>query len=225
MLQSATLINSLLQRGSAPTDIRDLQLSDLKLRSIYDQTKRGDLKNILIINKILYKLGKEDSRILCLPDILCRQVVQNAHNKSGFHFKIHQLNSILRPLVFHPDLKEMIIFIVKHCLICTITPSKRVRKLIGAQRSNVHVPGQCIVVDSAFLPRSTYGYSKALIIVDSCTGFVIIYPSQNLLASTVRRHFLMYLCSHPLPEVVKSDHGGEFRRDLEGFFEKITEYN
>jgi hypothetical protein len=112
----------------------------------------------------------------------------------------------------------MIIFIVKHCLICTITPSKRVRKLIGAQRSNVYAPAQCIVVDSAFLPRSTHGYSKALIIVDSCTGFVIIYPSQNLLASTVRRHFLTYLCSHPLPEVVKSDHGGEFRRDLEGFF-------
>ena len=28
----------------------------------------------------------------------------------------------------------------------------------------------------------------------------------------------MYLCSHPPPQTVKADFGGEFKKDLEGFF-------
>ena len=128
---------------------------------------------------------------------------------------------MLSPLIYHPSLNGMIINIVKNCLICTITPPKKVRKLIGAQRSNIHVPGQCIITDSMYLPQSRYGYSKALIIVDSATGYCTVYPSQNLLAATVKKHFLFYLCSHPSPEIVKSDMGSEFRQDLEGFFSQL----
>ena len=223
VLQSATLIHGLLRKNfsSASSDIQELQFSDLKLRSIYDRTKEGKLKNFVIISNILYKRGKDDSSILCMPDLLCRQIVQDSHSKSGFHFKIHQLNSILRPLIYHPDLANMIVNTVKQCLICTLTPSKRVRKLIGAQRSNIHAPGQCIVTDSLYLPRSTYGYTKALIIVDSATGYVIVYPSTNLLASTVRRHFLIYLCSHPPPQTVKADCEGRLWRRVSERFRGI----
>ena len=165
----------------------------------------------------MYKIGNDDSRILCVPTLLCRQIVQDSHDKSDFHFKTGQLKAILKPLIYHPDLVHMIVNTVKHCLICTLTPAKRVRKLIGAQRSNTHAPGQCIITDSMYLPRSTFGYSKALIIIDSATGYCIVYPSKNLLAATVKSHFLMYLCSHPPPQIVKADMGGEFQKDLEGF--------
>ena len=101
-----------------------------------------------------------------------------------------------------------------------MTPPKRVRRLIGIQRSNIHMPGQCCVIDPFYLPRSRYGYTKGLIFVDSSTGYVTVYPCQNLLAATIRRNILWYLCSHPPPEIIKADFGPEFQKDLEGFLSR-----
>ena len=77
-----------------------------------------------------------------------------------------------------------------------------------------------MVIDPFYLPRSRYGYTKGLIFVDSATGFVTAYPCQNLLATTIRRNILWYLCSHPPPEIIKADFGKEFQKDLEGFLSR-----
>ena len=111
---------------------------------------------------------------------------------------------------------------VKTCLLCTITPPKRVRKLIGARRSNYYLPGQCLVIDSLILPRSQYGKSAALILVDACTGYISIYPSANLMAETAKTNLAHYLGSHPLPQEIKSDFGPEFQKDLDVF---LAQYN
>ena len=124
---------------------------------------------------------------------------------------------MLKPLIYHPNLHNMIMDTIQKCLICSLTPPKRVRKLIGIQSSNIHVPGQCVVIDPFYLPRSRYGYTKGLIFVDSATGFVTVYPCQNLLAATIRRNILWYLCSHLPPETIKADFGREFLQDLEKF--------
>ena len=76
------------------------------------------------------------------------------------------------------------------------------------------------MIDSCDLPRSQHGYSKALIMVDAATGYVIVYPSMNLLASTVRKHLLTYLSSHLLPEEIKADFGSEFKKELDKFLAK-----
>jgi hypothetical protein len=140
----------------------------------------------------------------------------------GFHFTKHQLCALLKPLIYHPNLENMINQVVKTCLICTITAPKRVRTLIGSQRSNYYAPSQCIVIDNAYLPKSSHGYSKALILVDACTGYTIVYQSLNLLAATVRKHLLTYLSSHPIPSEVKADFGSEFKDDLDEF---LGQYN
>ena len=131
VLQSATLIHGLLHKNfsSTSSDLQQLQCSDLKLRNLHEKTKQDKLKSYVIISKILCRLGKNNVRILCGLDLLCRQIVQDSHSKSGFHFKVHQLNAILRPLIFHPNLGDLITHTVKHRLICNITPSKRVREI------------------------------------------------------------------------------------------------
>ena len=126
----------------------------------------------------------------------------------------------MKSLIFHPQLRDMISRVVKNCLICTISAPKQVKTLIGSQYSNYYVPSQCIVVDSAYFPRSQYGYKNALIIVDAATGYVIVYPSQNLLAATVKKHILTYLSSHMLPEKIKLNFGSEFKKDLDKFIAK-----
>ena len=58
--------------------------------------------------------------------------------------------------------------------------------------------------------------------VDACTGYIIVYPSQNLLAATVRRHLLTYLSSHLIPSEIKADFGLEFQQELDVF---LARYN
>ena len=147
----------------------------------------------------------EDSQILVVPELLATQINFQCHNKLGFHFSTNQMKCFLSPLIYPPCLQDLIHEIVKKCLICTISAPKRVRNLIGAQRSNYYVPSQCLVIANTYLPRSQHGYSKVLILVDAATGYVIIYPSLNLHASTVRKHLLCYLSSHLLPEEITAD--------------------
>ncbi len=154
----------------------------------------------MIIKKILYKKAPNDSSILCVPELLGKQVIFDCHNRIGFHFKTHQLCALLKPLIYHPDLDNMINKIVKTCLLCKITAPKRIRTLIGSQRSNFYAPLQCLVIDNAYLPKSQQGFSKALILVDACTGYTIVYPSRDLLAATVKKHLL-------------TDFGSEFKEN------------
>ena len=140
----------------------------------------------------------------------------------GSIFRKHQLFPLLKPLIYHPDLEDMIMKIVNKCLICTIAAPKRVRTLVGVQRSNYYAPSQCLVVDSCYLPKSQYGFSKALIMVNACAGYIIVYPSQNLLAVTVRKHLLTYLSSHLIPQEIKADFGSEFQQELDVF---LARYN
>ena len=138
----------------------------------------------------------------------------------GFHLSIDQMKALLKPLIFHPKLEEMISNVVQRCLISTISRPKRIRNLVGARRTNYYLPSQCLVVDSCYLPRSQHGFSKALIMFDAATGYVMVYPSTNLLAATVRKHILTYLSSHLLPEELKSDFGSVFQEELDKFLAK-----
>ena len=58
----------------------------MKLRDLYDKTKEGSHKYV-IISKALYRLGPNKSKILCVPELLRRQIVYDSHARSGFHFK------------------------------------------------------------------------------------------------------------------------------------------
>ena len=111
----------------------------------------------------------------------------------------------------------MVIAIVDNCFLCKLNAPKRIKKLIGKRRTNYFVPSQCLVLDSCYLPRSQSGCSKALICVDACTGYVIVYPSPNLQADTVRKHILTYLSSHLLPSMIKADFGSEFKKQFDKF--------
>ena len=221
-----TLLNGLLKKNFSctPADMKVLQLSDLKLRAIYEQVQDESQTNskFVIINQILFKKTKLNSHIFCSPKILCKEIVFQCHNKSGFHFKIPQLTSLLKPLIFNPDLDELIKHTVQTCLICTISQPKRIRNLVGARRTNFYIPSQCLVIDSAYLATSSHGYSKALIIVDACTGYTIVYPSTSLQATAVKKHLQMYICSHPIPAEIKCDMGSEFRKGLDTFLAKYS---
>ena len=146
--------------------------------------------------------------------MLGKEIIFSCHNQLGFHFTRRHMLSLLRHLIYHPRLKQMIVAIVDNCFLCKLNSPKRIKKLIGKRRTNYFVPSECLVLDSCYLPRSQSGHSKALICVDACTGYVMVYPSQNLQAATVRKHILNYLSSHLLPSTIKADFGSEIKKTI-----------
>ena len=162
ILQASTLINGLLKKNysCSPFEMMSLQQSDLKLKTIYQDCEIGKTNQFVIVNQILFK--KSSSRhIFCAPELLCKDIIVQSHNRSGFHFTVPQMITLLQCLIFHPDLQKLIRGVVHSCLICTISQPKRVRNLIGSRRSNFYVPNQCLVIDSMVLPRSQYGHTSA----------------------------------------------------------------
>ena len=71
VLQAMTLLNGLLKKNfsCSPRDMKELQLSDLKLRDLYLQAQdKSRINNkFIMINQILFKATKFDSDIFCVP--------------------------------------------------------------------------------------------------------------------------------------------------------------
>ena len=218
VLQAAKMIDILINRnfGFNNTDIEQLQQHDLKLKEIYDKANTNQAPGFLLKNNILYK-KKGQFSLLCAPRILLKQIIKETHCNRNFHFSKHQCNTLLSNLVYHPDLHTLISTEIDSCLICNVNRPKKVYKLIGNRRTTFYAPTECIVMDSAYLPKSRYGYSKLLILVDSATSYTSFYPSSDLKSSTVKRHLLHHLSSHKLPSFISCDLGTEFAEDLSGF--------
>ena len=64
-----------------------LQQSDLKLKTIYQDCEIGKNNQFVIINKILFKKSS-NRHIFCAPELLCKDIIVQSHNRSGFHFMI-----------------------------------------------------------------------------------------------------------------------------------------
>ena len=63
-----------------------------------------------------------------IPEMLGKEIIFCCHNQLGFHFSRRQMLSLLRHLIYHPRLKNMIDTIVNQCLLCTLNAPKRIKK-------------------------------------------------------------------------------------------------
>ena len=223
-MQNAKLISTLLNQNficNSP-DIKDLQLSDFLIAILYNKTMKGEIKSFIIKNQILYKVSKQNTHLLCLPSNLCNLIIQTVHIRLGFHFSWRHTVNLLKPLIFHPHLETLIKTQIKSCLVCCMHVRKNLKKFIGNKRSQEHQVAEILIIDSLYMPRSVTGYSKALILVDSGTSKVTIYPSTDLRGATLRRHIRAHLCANPLPRAVISDLGTEMSAELD---KMLAKYN
>ena len=223
ILQASTFLNGLLKKNfcGSQEDLEDFQKSDLTIRDIYQKTASGKNPDFVIIDKVLFKRNGENL-ILCLPELILKDVILNVHTKSGFHFSKYHLLNLLSPLIYHPRLQPLIQAVTDTCAICIINQPKRVRRLIGERRSNFYLPSQVLVLDSLILPRSSHGFNAALMMVDACTGKISIFPSPNLKAVNVKKHIFNYISCHVTPDEIRTDMGTEFCQDLQNFLSKYN---
>ena len=142
-----------------------LQNMDLQLLEIKRKIATNPVPTFELHSGILYKKIKHNHQTiltLCLPLLLCKEVLNKAHCSMGYHFNVTQLKGQFTHLIYHPQLNELIRQVVHSCSICILTHPKWVRNLIGSKRTDLYLPGQNLVMDSLYLQKSTLGNTKAL---------------------------------------------------------------
>ena len=80
-------------------------------------------------------------------------------------------------------------------------------------QSQVYRQGECIIVDSLYLPKDRHGHSKAILIVDAALSKLSIFPVTNLKFESVRQVH---------PRLCKADQGTEYSQKLSDY---LTKYN
>ena len=94
ILQSCHLLNKLLDRHffTRKGAIAEMQEHDLDLLTIKRKLLKGQLSSFEMRNNILYK-KRGASSLLCVPEVLAKQIVFDAHVSLNFHFNKNQLKS------------------------------------------------------------------------------------------------------------------------------------
>ena len=162
-----------------------------------------------LINGILYHMSPTKQLVLCVPPIIAESIATQLHHSNLFHYPADQLYEILVKLLYTKNLGTITKKIAQTCSVCILGRPSAVRKITGSQRTTVYLPGQCLCIDSCFLPRSASGHTKLLIIVDCCTSRISAYPSKNLTA-----HIINHILATGSPQVICTDFGSEFKSDL-----------
>ena len=175
-----------------------------------------------LINGILYHMSPAKQLVLCVPPIVAESIATQLHHSNLFHFPAEQLYDILAKLFYTKGLGAITKKIAQTCSVCVLGRPRSVRKITGSQRTTVYLPGQCLCIDSCFLPKSSSGHTKLLIIVDCCTSRISAYPSKNLTAQVAKAHIVNHILATGSPEVICSDFGSEFKSDLKDELAKIN---
>ena len=230
-LNSVFLLQSLIKKdfGLKKGDIREMQLHDLTLAAEITRLEKTDDNHhglrdnkFKLINGILYRMSPSDQLVLCVPPIVAESIATQLHNSNLFHYPADQLYDILVKLFYTTDLGPITKKIVQTCSVCILGRPRAVRKITGSRRTTVYLPGQCLCIDSCFLPKSSSGHTKLLILVDCCTSRISAYPSKSLTAAVAKAHIVNHILATGSPQVICSDHGSEFRKDLKDELAKIN---
>ena len=220
-LNATFLLQALMKKdfGLRPTDIRAMQLHDRRLAK---EISKFELPNKVpdpdtkfhMRNGILYHSSKTGALQLCVSPIIAESVAFHLHNDAIFHHPARQLYDTMTKLLYTPDLGTITTRITNTCSVCLLGQPKIVKKLTGSQRTTIYLPGECLVCDSAFLPKCSRGYSKILILVDACTSKISAYPSRDLTSRTAKNHIYNHILATSIPRVISIDHGQEFQQGL-----------
>ena len=193
---------------------RNLALEIAKLGTMtQEQTKASKFK---LCKGILYhSTHKDDSMQLCVSPVIAEATTNQLHHEDLFHYSAIMLETILRRIIFAFGLGTIFAKTAKTCPVCILARPKQIRNIIGRQRTNTYLPGENLVIDSAYLPNSTSGFNKVLIIVDGATSRISAFPSCDLTTQTAKKYILNHILSTNVTRSITVDNGSKFKEGLD----------
>ena len=146
--------------------IKNLQIQDEYLGSIYDERKTNSKNSFIIINKMLYKNSGGHYR-LCVPSILLIGIIKCIHEKLLYCSK-RQCISNLKKYFYHPFAMLYVTKYTNSCLTCRCTSvSKIAEKSIRSEIRSFEAKSARELLNLDLIPAlpNSNGHNAILIVV------------------------------------------------------------
>ena len=200
-----------------PQDVKMLQQSDPFLKDIILQLSNNPESSsvdasFVLIRGLLFKtelLFGEKLHKLCLPPLVCENVLQILHDSSRAHLtRVNLVNHFNRNF-YTRGIENISRKIIAKCLHCTLNLRKRTSIVKGSHRTfekNL-VPGQVWIIDVLVLPRASSGHCFALVFTERLTSYVAALPLKTISNQSICEAFRQFLSIMPACSTIITDHG------------------
>ncbi|XP_067399163.1 protein NYNRIN-like [Emydura macquarii macquarii] len=162
---------------------------------------------------IMAKSSNQEIPVVVLPQCLRKELVQLAHNQG--HFGPDKVLARVREIAWWPGMTKDIQQVSDNCLQCVVNnPDPKVLK--GPLKHQPIVgPWHRIQIDYIGpLPTTGRGMKYALVVIDSFSKWIEVYPTRNNTAITTAKKLLNEAFSrYGLPHQIDSDQGPHFIRE------------
>lgn len=116
---------------------------------------------------------------------MCYDVIKQCHDKG--HFSVNKMKRMIKKEFWFPRMRERIDKVVKNCISCILAERKH-----GKQEGLLHnsskgdIPLDTFHIDHLGpIPSTRKNYAYMLVVVDSFTKFVWLYPTQSMITAEV----------------------------------------
>merc|ERR1711954_611019 len=200
-----------------PDDVKEFQNSDPFLKNIISQLQENPPANdidqsFVLIKQLLFKIEMifgERVYKLCLPPVICEQILQILHDSVKTHLPRESLVNHFNRNFYTRGITDISKKIVSKCLHCSLNLRKRKRNVKGENRTHERnlAPGQIWFLDVLVLPRSSSGNAFVLVFTERLSSYIAALPLKNITNQAVCEAFRKFLSVMPACQEVKTDHG------------------
>merc|ERR1711954_582682 len=178
-----------------PDDVKEFQNSDPFLKNIISQLQENPpAKNVdqsfVLIKQLLFKIEMifgERVYKLCLPPIICEQILLILHDSVKAHLSRENLVNHFNRNFFTRGITDISKKIVSKCLHCSLNLRKRKLSVKGQNRTYEKslAPGQLWFLDVLVLPRSSSGNAFVLVFTERLSSYIAALPLKNITNQSV----------------------------------------
>lgn len=156
----------------------------------------------------------EHNRIWLPQDKQMRAIIYvAAHSWLGGHRSSDRTVKVVQELFFGDDLSPQIANWTKNCIHCiSAKGSKKMRRPMG-EHLVAERPAEVLHLDFLFVSRSGK-FNNVLVIVDSLSNYVFLYPTKGLTAAEAAAGLLLFSSLFKAPSWVVTDAGASFVSEL-----------
>ena len=199
-------------------NIEGLQRSNSEINKMYRYIRDGAngkcplpryqpyVQNMHIIHDVLMH-----NQIPVVPMDAAVNMICSIHEEYS-HCGRQKLLEKIDKCCWRPGIYSLLTNILRTCPVCQTMKTCTTRPTPPLLKGRKRHPFELIVADIVSLPRSSQGYTSALVLCDYCTKWIQIFPLKKHAASNTIKAIEQYLASIPkCPKFILTDGATEFR--------------